>query len=333
MDKRILLPLDGTRESERVIPLIEGQLQPGTEVVLLKVLSPAPTRVIGGHVVLGSQREEAESMEAMVYLQGVAGEQLGDSQPYRCAAIVAESSSQGIVDFASRKGIDLIAMYVRERRGLPRFFKGNTAREVRRKTGTKVRTFGPGDFKVHVARGVGSGLVEQGEAAAGAASRSGRGVASTAATRTAITQADLFKELSAAEIDAVAVLGEPLSVSAGESLGGAGEPSQRLYVIVEGEAQLFVHTQIGEITVRVVGPGESFPLAALLGTGTLITAVKAQTDMEVLAIPCQSLLELCAKAPELGVRVFRAAAQIFASRYSSTLAHLGIMAERELGLR
>ena len=176
-------------------------------------------------------------------------------------------------------------------------------------------------------------MMEQGEAVVKATSRSRRGVASTAATRTAIAQADLFKELRAAEIDAVAVLGKPLSVPAGESLGGAGEPSQRLYVITEGEAQLFVHTQMGEITVRVVGPGESFPLATLLGTGTLITAAKAQTDMEVLTIPCQSLLDLCAKAPELGVRVFRAAAQIFASRYSSTLAHLGIMAEREFGLR
>ena len=115
-----------------------------------------------------------------------------------------------------------------------------------------------------------------------------------------------------------------------EKQGKGGELGQTLFVIIEGEASLSAHSEIGEITVRIAGPGESFPLAALLASGALITTAEALTDMDLLAIPRSGLLELCSKDTEIGMRIYSNMAQLFANRYSATLTQLAISAEREL---
>ena len=72
MYQKVLLPLDGTKESEQVIPLIMRDIGPDTDVILLQVLHPIKTQRLGDHVMLGSQREEAERLEALTYLRGIA---------------------------------------------------------------------------------------------------------------------------------------------------------------------------------------------------------------------------------------------------------------------
>ena len=46
MYRRILIRLDGCKESEGVVDLIRGELAPDGEVVLLQVISPAKTQVV-----------------------------------------------------------------------------------------------------------------------------------------------------------------------------------------------------------------------------------------------------------------------------------------------
>ena len=77
-----------------------------------------------------------------------------------------------------------------------------------------------------------------------------------------LREIDIFRHLSAAQIERVASIGRYLDVPAGKVLAEAGEPGNVLLVIMEGQAQLTAHSAIGEITVRIAGPGESFPLAA-----------------------------------------------------------------------
>ena len=141
---------------------------------------------------------------------------------------------------------------------------------------------------------------------------------------------DLFKDLTDQEIEQVAALGERINVSSGEILGKAGEPGSCLYIIIRGSVQLSAESPIGEITVRIAGPGESFPLATLIDPGTLITRATAMTDGEMLAIPRYELLALWKENPAIGMRMYAAVAEILASRYRSTLAHLGSRAEQAL---
>ena len=141
---------------------------------------------------------------------------------------------------------------------------------------------------------------------------------------------DIFRGLTAEQVDAVAVLGQPVDVSAGQQLVQAGESGDLVFVIVQGRAQLSAQSAIGDITVRVAGPGESFPLAAMLGAGTLITSATAMTDMKMLAIPRSSLFGLCAEDPEIGMRIYAAIGEVLGNRYRKTLERLTASAEEVL---
>jgi CRP-like cAMP-binding protein len=145
-----------------------------------------------------------------------------------------------------------------------------------------------------------------------------------------LRETDIFRDLSDAQLNRVADLAERLSAPAGQVLERADELGDRLFVIVSGDAQLYTHSAVGEVTVRIASPGESFPLAALVGSGMLITSGKALTDMELLVIERSSLLELCWADLEIGVRVYSAAAEVFANRYRRTLEHLSLNAGKVL---
>lgn len=141
---------------------------------------------------------------------------------------------------------------------------------------------------------------------------------------------DIFKDLSDEQIAKVASLDTVMEVPAAQLLGVAGEPGNQLFIIIQGMAALSAHSGVGEITVRIAGPGESFPLAALLGSGNLITSVEAMTDMQLIVIPRSRLLALFAEEPEIGMKVYEAIAEVLGNRYKSTLTHLTSSAEMAL---
>ena len=60
MLRMVLIPLDGSRESENIIPLISGELASDTEVILIKVVASNKTQIIGDRVYLGDQKDEAD---------------------------------------------------------------------------------------------------------------------------------------------------------------------------------------------------------------------------------------------------------------------------------
>ena len=86
MYRRILIPLDGSKESEGVFALIRGEVAPDGEVVVLQVIPAAKTQVVGGQVLLGSQREEAERSKAEAYLRGVLRDLDAQGDPHAAAA-------------------------------------------------------------------------------------------------------------------------------------------------------------------------------------------------------------------------------------------------------
>lgn len=141
---------------------------------------------------------------------------------------------------------------------------------------------------------------------------------------------DIFRDLTDTERETVASFGERVRIPAGQARGTASEPGSCLYIVLDGKAELSAPSAIGQITVRIAGPGESFPLATLLGSGSLITTVTAMTDMELLAIPRFDLLSLWQGNPTLGMRMYATIADILGNRYRSTLAHLTTSAEQAL---
>ena len=141
---------------------------------------------------------------------------------------------------------------------------------------------------------------------------------------------DVFAHLQADQADQILALGEHRVVEAGTLLGHADQPPTTFYVIFSGQAELSYGAQSGEIAVRLAGPGESFPWAALRGSGNLVTNCRARTDMEVIAIPIDALTAFCQENTEVGMGFYRGVMNQFAGQYGRTLAMLAANVEHEL---
>ena len=311
MYEKVLIPLDGSPAAEEVFPLVRGDISQDGQVILVQVIPPARTQKVGEHIILASQQEEADRAEAMAYLRSLARQQDWSADNWRLEVEVANSVADGIVRLADRESVDLIAMYTHDRKLLARHVKRSIAREVQRQSAMEVRIFGTRELEERVAEATPAGESQDGD-------------------NRIFRQIDAFSDLSQDQIEKVVALGTKRDVSAGELLGTGGELGEHMFVILEGEAHLTTHSEVGEISVRIARPGEAFPLAALLGSGTLITSGEALTDMEVLAIPRSALLMLCSREPEIGMRIYSAVGRLFSNRYAETLTHLTISAEREL---
>lgn len=137
-----------------------------------------------------------------------------------------------------------------------------------------------------------------------------------------LSKVDIFCDLSLSHLEHIARLGRLLHFPAGMMLAKAGETADTLFLIMDGKVELYTDSPVGEVTVRVVGPCEAFPLAALVGSGQLITSARAMTEVEVFGIPARGLLDLCEFETDIGMRVYKMAAGIMAERYRATLARM-----------
>ncbi len=142
----------------------------------------------------------------------------------------------------------------------------------------------------------------------------------------------LFKEMNEAQLHQIASLGEFKTLQAGETLCSAGEPPHGLHVIVEGNAQLLFQSPEGDIYVKIIGRGDTFPLAALLEMRECITTGKALTRMEMFSIDLLSLLNLCSRESDLGMKTYRAAAWQLVDDLGAALAKLAVSTESALRL-
>ena len=147
-------------------------------------------------------------------------------------------------------------------------------------------------------------------------------VTARAVTAADLRAVDIFKRLSDQELAQIAAIGRAISVPQGTLLARQGDIATSVYVVLEGQAQLTTSSPQGEITVRIADPGESLPLAALLGSGQLITTAYAMSDLSGMEITRDVFSELLRRQPEIGMSVYQAVAEILGGRYQNTLTRL-----------
>ena len=210
MYRRVLLPLDGSRESEETFGMIREELEPGAEVILLQVIPPARTQRVGGHIIMGSQQEEADRIEALGYLRavsrrlsGTAGE--GGTGNWHCEVSVSDSVSDGIVSAARSGSADLIAMYTHDRKLLARHVKTSIAKEVQRKADVDVRVFWSHELEGYVH---GDG-----------------GAADAGFDFRILKQVDVFRDLTDDQLGKVSAIGATTTVPAGDTWDWAASPA------------------------------------------------------------------------------------------------------------
>jgi nucleotide-binding universal stress UspA family protein len=132
MYKTILVPLDGSKRAEAILPHVEELAQRyEAKVVFFRVVEPPPLMVMPGQPDMTLHRQELErrTEEAERYLKAIEGEfrQLGINARLELGhgAVV-----EAIISAATRHEADVIALASHGRSGLAQVFYGSVAAGV-----------------------------------------------------------------------------------------------------------------------------------------------------------------------------------------------------------
>lgn len=111
----------------------------------------------------------------------------------------------------------------------------------------------------------------------------------------------LFRTLDDETLSAIAGRMGERDFAAGETLFVAGEPGDEIFVIVEGEIEIFV----GEHIIAVLGPGQLFGEMAVLGGGRRTAGGRARGEAKLLFLKEKALKILIQQLPGLAFAIFR----------------------------
>ena len=149
---KILVPLDGSKLAEVVLPYVQELARRfDWEVTLIEVIAPLSKLVAetmpagmepaGAGTAVGveaaSEALKAEREDARIYLEGVVG-RLKTQEIKLRTEILEGMAGDAIVDYAHDQGMELIAMSTHGRSGLRRLVFGSVADQVFRRAGTPV---------------------------------------------------------------------------------------------------------------------------------------------------------------------------------------------------
>jgi CRP/FNR family cyclic AMP-dependent transcriptional regulator len=143
-----------------------------------------------------------------------------------------------------------------------------------------------------------------------------------------LRQADIFADISPAQLELVASLCQIRSVPEGEIVFEENTASDELYVIAEGEVEILVDPAlVGRPGDRSGGPsaiarlrrGQSFGEIALVDQGLRSASARsASQNTQLVVIPRDRLILLCESDPVLGYRLMRNLAADLAIKLRNT---------------
>lgn len=134
MYKKILVPLDGSKLAEVVLPHVEQLAwELGSSLILLRVVRPPRSTEspwAEDMMALNREREAVFRREAETYLSARRGELRNKNIETSMYVIDSEAVAVAILDFADQQGVNLIAMSTHGRSGLSRWVYGSVAEKV-----------------------------------------------------------------------------------------------------------------------------------------------------------------------------------------------------------
>lgn len=87
-------------------------------------------------------------------------------------------------------------------------------------------------------------------------------------------------------------------LKAGDVLFRTGDPGEALFIVLDGEIELFIRDNAGQkIPLTIAGPGQLFGELALLDRGPRTATAEALTDSELLSLSRDDLVALFQKTP------------------------------------
>jgi CRP/FNR family transcriptional regulator, cyclic AMP receptor protein len=118
---------------------------------------------------------------------------------------------------------------------------------------------------------------------------------------------EMFGLLNEDDRIALAEVVDELAVPAGHTLFQAGDPGDSLFIVREGEIELFIKDTAGQkIVLTTAQPGDMFGELAMLDTGPRTATALALDDSEVLVLDRDDLVLLFQRKPEAALHMLAA---------------------------
>src|SRR4029079_1033509 len=117
----------------------------------------------------------------------------------------------------------------------------------------------------------------------------------------------MFEHLNEDDRIALANVVDELKVSAGHTLFQAGDPGDSLFVLRDGQIELFIKDTAGQrIVLHTAQPGDMFGELAMLDSGPRTATALALTDSEVLVLDRDDLILLFQRKPDAALHMLAA---------------------------
>jgi CRP-like cAMP-binding protein len=142
-----------------------------------------------------------------------------------------------------------------------------------------------------------------------------------------LKQSDIFYQFTPTQLELVANLCREATYQKGEMIFKESSGSKELYVIIQGEVDIFVDPSlVGSVesssenkTIATLRRGQSFGEVALVDEGLRsASACASQNDTRLLIIPRDKLIMLCDTYPQLGYRLMHNLAADLAMKIRNT---------------
>jgi len=128
-----------------------------------------------------------------------------------------------------------------------------------------------------------------------------------------LKQADILYGMTTTQLEMVGSFCQERSFNSGEIIFPEGASSDELFIIVQGEVEILVNPVLVSeqpektrqtSSIATLRRGQSFGEVALVDRGLRsATALSAQNNTKLLAIPSDRLLKLCETYPQFGYRL------------------------------
>ncbi|GAB4574059.1 MAG: cyclic nucleotide-binding domain-containing protein [Anaerolineae bacterium] len=143
---------------------------------------------------------------------------------------------------------------------------------------------------------------------------------------TILRQADIFYELSTAQLEQVASICQEHVYQTGDIIFEENSQGDELYVIARGEVEIQINPDLvgkgeatGPQTIATLRRGQSFGEVALVDQGLRSASARcAQHDTHLIVVPREQLMQLCDLDPVLGYRLMRNLAADLATKIRNT---------------
>jgi CRP-like cAMP-binding protein len=142
----------------------------------------------------------------------------------------------------------------------------------------------------------------------------------------------LFRNLDLKRLRVVAMMGESQAYRAQERLFEKGDEGDAAFIIIDGKVEVLVPADGGEQSVAILGKGEIFGELAVICDQARSSAIAARSELEVLRLDRNVVLNLMREFPDVSLEMVRILAQRLertTRELSQARASLSAMPERK----